>query len=70
MHVADRIAPTLPADVVKGLNVTYFPQLGFLLAVELDRPWDEYDEGDDVLEGCEFQVRRLLGFVRGRRRRS
>jgi hypothetical protein len=54
MDVADRLAPSLPADIVKGLNVTFFPQLGFLLAVELVRPWDEYDE--DVLEGCDFQV--------------
>lgn len=54
MNVADRLAPLLPAEVVKGLNVTFFPQLGFLLAVELVRPWDEYD--GNVLEGCDVQV--------------
>lgn len=55
MNVADYLAPAFSAEVVKGLNVTFFPQLGFLLAIELVRPWDEYEV--DVLEGCQFQVR-------------
>lgn len=62
MTVADSIAQTLSADVFKSLNVTYFPQLGFLMAVELRRSWEEMAE-DEELGDLEFQVRPLLHFA-------
>lgn len=62
MTVADSIAQTLSADMFKSLNVTYFPQLGFLMAVELRRSWEEMAE-DEELGDLEFQVHPLLPFA-------
>ena len=47
-HIAMNIAATLPPEVDIQINVTYFPQLGFNIAIPLDekgRPL--YDGGDE-----------------------
>ena len=53
--IADELEKQVPSDVVRTLNVTYFPQLGFLIAAELVEPWNEDTQEGDILEGWKYQ---------------
>ncbi|KAF9783468.1 muts domain V-domain-containing protein [Thelephora terrestris] len=51
--VAQQVASTAP-DVVKTLNVVYFPQLGFLICVPMLEEWSSRGQIND-LDGWTFQ---------------
>jgi len=55
MRVADDLQVNVPDTVVSSLNVTYFPQLGFLIAAGMVEPWDQDTQDEEVLEGWSFQ---------------
>jgi DNA mismatch repair protein MSH5 len=55
MTVADKLTQEVPDDVVSSLNVTYFPQLAFLIAAEMVEPWNQDTQDEQVLEGWTFQ---------------
>ncbi|KZP31496.1 hypothetical protein FIBSPDRAFT_907696 [Athelia psychrophila] len=54
--VAEQISSTIPPNFAPSLNVSYFPQLGFLITVPLLDEW-KGEEGIQVLDGWTFQVR-------------
>ncbi|KAL7410447.1 DNA mismatch repair protein MutS, partial [Mrakia frigida] len=53
--VADDLQVNVPDTIVSSLNVTYFPQLGFLIAAGMVEPWNQETQDDEVLEGWVFQ---------------
>ncbi|KAF7977709.1 hypothetical protein HWV62_2978 [Athelia sp. TMB] len=52
--VAEQISSAIPPDYTTSLNVSYFPQLGFLIAIPLLEEW-KGEEGIQTLEGWTFQ---------------
>nr|CAG8531242.1 9277_t:CDS:10 [Entrophospora candida] len=52
-EVANEISTTIPNEITTSLNVIYYPQLGYLIAVPLKLEWK--DEKDFEFDGLYFQ---------------
>ncbi|CAH1762843.1 6722_t:CDS:10 [Entrophospora sp. SA101] len=52
-EVANEISTTIPNEITTSLNVIYYPQLGYLIAIPLKLEWK--DEKDFEFDGLYFQ---------------
>lgn len=53
-QIAKEISETIPTEFTHAINVIYFPQLGYLVAVPMNSNWKTPE--DFELEGLSFQV--------------
>lgn len=54
-QIAKEISETIPTEFTHAINVIYFPQLGYLIAVPMNAKWQSPE--DFELEGLSFQVK-------------
>ncbi|KAF9392186.1 MutS protein msh5 [Podila verticillata] len=54
-HIAKEISETIPTEFTHAINVIYFPQLGYLVAVPMNSNWKTPE--DFELEGLSFQFK-------------
>lgn len=58
-QIAKEISETIPTEFTHAINVIYFPQLGYLIAVPMNANWKT--PKDFELEGLSFQVVNMGG---------
>jgi len=58
-QIAKEISETIPTEFTHAINVIYFPQLGYLIAVPMNANWKT--PKDFELEGLCFQVMNMGG---------
>ncbi|KAG0347719.1 MutS protein msh5 [Podila humilis] len=54
-EIAKKISETIPSEFTHTINVIYFPQLGYLIAIPMNTNWEKPE--DFELEGLSFQFK-------------